>query len=345
MDENIPNFNTEEDFLNNIMLNLQDLDVSSEELTSIKMAIASEVRNYDISKKTYEVAVVDDYNDYVLQMFLATKQVEGRSERTLKHYHDIIKNFYKFLGYKPIKEITTNDIRFFLAKYQGRPGHENSNTTKDGMRRVLTSFFGWLYREEYLQHDPTVRISHIKNDTQKEDPYTTGEMEAMMLKAEHIRDKCILEFLYSTGCRVTELTLVELDDIDWEAKRVRLHGKGGKDRIVPINEKLLFYLKEYMNWRIEHDVKDPYFFVHKKSPYVQLHKCGVEDLVKNIGLAAGVEHPHPHRFRVTRITTLLKRGMKLEEVQVIAGHSNINTTANYNREDLNYVEAEFRRKG
>lgn len=337
------NANYEEEFINNIMVGIQKY-VTQENLQSVKNVISSETRKYDFNIKKHSVIVYDNYNEYVLKMFLSSKRVEGRRESTIKRYKYMIENFLDFIQNKSVKDITTNDIRFFLAKYQGIPGKKNSNTTIDGMRRILSSFFNWLDDNDLIDKSPARKLSCIKHDTQKERPYTSGEMEHMMLNAKNIREKTILEFLYSTACRVSELCKINLNDIDYINRQVLLHGKGGKDRFVPLEDKLLFYIGEYLKYRIEEGINSESLFTLERKKNKRITSDSVRKLVKTVGDKAGIEHAHPHRYRVTRITVLLKRDMKLEEVQVISGHSSIDMVAAYNRTDFELVSNEFRRK-
>lgn len=165
-----------------------------------------------------------------------------------------------------------------------------------------------------------------------------------MLAASSIKDKAILEFMYSTACRVSELCKANLSDINFIEKRMVIHGKGKKDRTVPLTDKALFYLNEYLKEREPSDDCDAVFITNRR-PYRRVTEDTIRRKLALIAKKAKVKHAHPHRYRVTRIMTLLKRGMKLEEVQVIAGHSDISTTAMYNRSDMSLVESEFRRRG
>ena len=336
--------NYEEEFINNVMVGLQDY-VEQDNLQKVKNVISTESHKYDFNIKEHSIIVYDNYNEYVLKTFLAAKRVEGRRESTIIRYKYMINCFFEFMHNKPIKEITTNDIRFFLSEYQGIPGKKNSNTTIDGMRRILSSFFNWLDDNDYIDKSPAKKLSYIKHDTQKERPYTSGEMEAMMLNAKDIREKTILEFLYSTACRVSEMCKVNLNDIDYANRQVLLHGKGGKDRFVPLEDKILFYIGEYMKYRVEKGINSEALFTLERKKNKRITTESVRKLVKTVGYKAGVEHPHPHKYRVTRITVLLKRDMKLEEVQVISGHASIEMVAAYNRSDFELVSNEFRRKG
>lgn len=333
--------NYEETIINNIMLKVQ-FYVQADFLNEVKNAIGSELHNYTISDKSYEVATqTERTNEYYLQLYLASKKIEGKSDGTIKRYKFVVDKLFMYID-KPVTEMTTNDIRFFMANYK----KNNSNTTMDGMRRVLSAFFNWLEAEDYIVKSPVRKLAKIKWDTIKENPYSSADMEAMLNKTQHIRDKTILTMLYSTAIRVSELSKININDINYTNKTLHiLDGKGGKDRIVPLESKTLYYLDEYIKWRDENEINEAALFVSRKKPYNRLKAESIRAMVVKMGELAKILHAHPHRYRVTRITDLLRRGMKLEEVQLIAGHENINTTASYNRCDLSLVDAEFRRKG
>ena len=321
-----------ERIINNIIMKVQNYVDSAENLNKIKNVICSELYNYNISEKSYEVSTeVNVDNKYYLDLFIASKRVQGIKETSLRKYTFDIEKLFDYID-KPVTKITANDIRFFLAKYKGT----NTNTTMDNMRRSYSSFFNWLEAEDYITKSPTRKISKIKNDTIKEKPYTSAEMEAMLISSKNDKNKAMLTMMYSTAIRVTELSKVRLEDINMQTKTLHIiNGKGGKDRYVPLEDKTLFYLDKYLS--------DKKLFKNKETLF-DLKAASIRSIVKNIGNQANVIHAHPHRYRVTRITDLLRRGMKLEEVQLIAGHTDINTTASYNRCDLSLVDAEFRRK-
>lgn len=330
----------EGELLTSLMNNLEQF-VSPDDMQSVKNVVIACLYKYDIKSKKNELMLFDNFNEKALRQFLATKRVEGRTEKTLARYESFIKKLIDFYPDLTFKEITTSNLRFFLAVYQQRG--KDSNTSMDEIRRIYTSFFNWLADEDYIEKSPAKRLAKIKHDTMKEEPYTEWEMESLMLAARSIKDKAMLEFMYSTACRVSELCKADLSDIDFINKRMVIHGKGNKDRVVPLTDKALFYLNEYLKTREQGDSEA--LFSTSRKPYRRLTEDAVRRKLALIAAAAGVKNAHPHRYRVTRITTLLKRGMKLEEVQVIAGHTDISTTAMYNRSDMSLVESEFRRRG
>lgn len=321
--------NLVEQIINNIMVKVQGY-VDKEDLQSINNILCSELYSYNISQKEYEVSVDVEYdNEYYLKIFMASKRVQGIRESSLRKYEFDILKLFEYID-KSVIKMTTNDIRYFLAIYK----KNNSNTTMDNMRRSFSTFFNWLESEDYILKSPTRKIGKIKSDTIKEKPYTSSDMEAMLISTDKIRDKAMFTMLYSTAIRVSELSNVNIDDIDFVSKELHIiNGKGGKDRIVPLEDKTIFYLDKYLRDRKNDNLS---LFNVKAST--------IRQIVRKCGIKANVQHAHPHRYRVTRITDLLRRGMKLEEVQIIAGHTDINTTASYNRCDLSLVDAEFRRK-
>ena len=317
-----------EQIINNTIAKIQGY-VAKESLQIVRDILCSELYAYNITEKEYEVSVNVEYdNEYYLKLFMASKRVQGIRESSIKKYEFDIQKLFEVVD-KPVVKMTTNDIRYFLGIYK----NGNSNTTMDNMRRSFSTFFNWLENEDYILKSPTRKIGKIKNDTIKEKPYTSSEMEAMLISTDNIRDKAMLTMMYSTAIRVSELSNVNIDDIDFVSKELHIiNGKGGKDRIVPLEDKTIFYLEKYLMDR-----------KHNSLSLFNVQASTIRQIVCRCGQKANVKHAHPHRYRVTRITDLLRRGMKLEEVQVIAGHTDINTTASYNRCDLTLVDAQFRR--
>ena len=147
----------------------------------------------------------------------------------------------------------------------------------------------------------------------------------MLRQCKSIRDKAILECFYSTAVRVSELSALDQNDIRFSSKDLTVFGKGAKERITYLNERSHMYLKEYLESRTD---DNPALFVSEKHPHKRLTKAGLEDIVRRIGQRAGV-HAYPHRFRRTAATNALNRGMSVQEVAKLLGHSKLETTMEY----------------
>lgn len=157
------------------------------------------------------------------------------------------------------------------------------------------------------------------------------------------RDLAIVEFLYSSGVRVSELCALDIADIDFENRETLVYCKGSKERVVYFDAKTKLHLQRYLNLRID---TNQALFIKRKYPFERLDKSGVEFIVKELGNIAGVEDVHPHRFRRTFATNLLDKGVPIEQVKVLLGHSRIDTTliyANINQKSVKINHARYMR--
>ena len=222
---------------------------------------------------------------------------------------------------KEAKDIDATDIRGFLYAYKQSRGI--SNLSLNNKRSAISSFFSWLADEEYIDKDPTRKIKKIKVTKKKKKAFTADEMERMRIACTDIRDRALIEMLASTGCRVSELSSIRLNDIDFIRKKVRIIGKGDKERTVFISDQAMIYLNRYLETRQDNNIS---LFVSKRHPYNQLKKDGIERIVRDLGKSCNV-YAHPHKFRRTLCTQLIKRGMPLQDVAILLGHADINMTA------------------
>ena len=259
--------------------------------------------------------------DY-LQEFLDVKALEGCSKATIENYRFNLNKFLLGVGKNPT-EIVTQDIRKYLADYKRERGV--SNTTLDNMRRVFQSFFTWMHREGYVLKDPCAAVNKIRADKIIKNPYSDEEMELMREAAKNLREKAIIEVLYSTGMRIGELEKLNKDDIDFVNGKAIVFGKGAKEREVYFNVKAQLALKKYLENR--NDTNEA-LFVGLQSPYNRLKVSTYEKILRELGGRCGV-HCHPHRFRRTCATILLNKGMPIQEVSKILGHAKLETTMIY----------------
>lgn len=259
--------------------------------------------------------------DY-LQEFLDVKALEGCSKATIENYKFNLNKFLLGVGKDPT-EIATQDIRKYLADYKRERGL--SNTTLNNMRRVFQSFFTWMHREGYIIKDPCAAVNKIRADKIIKNPYSDEEMELMREAAKNLREKTIIEVLYSTGMRIGELEKLNKDDIDFVNGKAIIFGKGAKEREVYFNVKAQLALKKYLENR--NDTNEA-LFVGLQSPYNRLKVSTYEKILRELGDRCGV-HCHPHRFRRTCATILLNKGMPIQEVSKVLGHAKLETTLIY----------------
>ena len=171
-----------------------------------------------------------------------------------------------------------------------------ANVTLRNVRAVFNSFFTWLRDRDRIRKNPMVLVSDIKVEQILKKPYTDEERELLSRNCTNLRDKAMLEFLYSTAVRVSEFLSLDRKDLNFMTRDLLVYGKGGKERIVYLNDRSCMYMKEYLDSR---DDDNPALFVGLRKPNKRLTKAGAEDIIRRIGKRAGVEDAHPHRFRRT----------------------------------------------
>ena len=155
-------------------------------------------------------------------------------------------------------------------------------------------------------------------------------MEALRTSCSTLRDRALVEFLYSTGVRVSELVALNVGDIEMGRQELIVYGKGSKERKTYLTDSAKFYLRRYLQTRsAEEGINDRPLFVTLDKPHDRLTVAGVQYMLRQLGQRAGVENVHPHRFRRTIATDLLNRGMPIEQVQRLLGHQRIDTTMMY----------------
>ena len=244
-------------------------------------------------------------NEEYLQMFLNAKKIEGCSERTVQYYQVTIKHFLRAIDTK-VQKISTEEIRQYLVDYQGI--NDCSKTTVDNIRRNISSFFSWLEEEDYILKSPMRRIHKIKATQVVKTIISDEEIEKLRGSCQHARDLAIIDLLYSTGIRVGELVRLNRKDINFNDRECIVLG-----------------------------------LVTLDAPHVRLKISGVEIRLRNLGKQANVERIHPHKFRRTMATRAIDKGMPVEQVQKLLGHSQIDTTMQYAIVNQSNVKESHRR--
>lgn len=276
-------------------------------------------------------------NDEFLQLFLDAKKIEGCSERTIKYYKVTVEGLLQSTE-TSVRKITTEEIRRYLVDYQEKGGC--SKATVDNIRRNLSSFFSWLEEEDYILKSPMRQIHKIKTRQQVKDTISDEAIEKLRYNCNCLRDLAMIDLLYSTGIRVGELVNLNVADIDFEARECVVFGKGDKERKVYFDAKAKLHLQDYLSSRKD---DNPALFVTLDAPYSRLKISGVEIRIRELGRKLGLAKIHPHKFRRTMATRAIDKGMPIEQVQKILGHSQIDTTMQYAIVNQNNVKSSHRR--
>lgn len=280
---------------------------------------------------------VDKSIDEFIEAFLNAKRLEGCSERSVKYYRSTLCRFAESAG-SSISTVTTDDIRCYLAEYRNFNGA--SNTTIDNVRRVLSSFFSWLEEEDFIYKSPVRRIKKIRSTRILKPVYSDEALEDLRDACTHSRDLAIIDLLASTGMRVGELVKLNRKDMCFESRECVVRGKGDKERKVYFDARTKVHLQAYLDTRTDGNEA---LFVSLQKPYKRLEISGVELRLRDLGRIANVSGVHPHKFRRTLATRAIDKGMPIEQVQVLLGHSKIDTTLCYAMVDQANVKQSHRK--
>lgn len=297
------------------------LNEMSEYLSISQMKKLQEVLLENMQETKEKSSEVSNFE--YLEMFIAAKKIEGCSDRTVSYYKSTVEHLLNSID-TPIRKITTDEIRGYLAKYQEDGGC--SKTTVDNIRRNISSFFSWLEEEDYILKSPMKRIHKIKTMQPVKDTISDELIERLRDACSCKRDLAMVDLLYSTGIRVGELVRLNISDISFEERECVVFGKGDKERKVYFDAKAKLHLQDYLQERTD---DNPALFVTLDDPHERLQISGVEIRIRKLGRSIDAEKIHPHKFRRTMATRAIDKGMPIEQVQKILGHSQIDTTMQY----------------
>ena len=301
----------------------------------IQMKKLQEVLLKNLSDETPQKEEISN-NEY-LKMFIDAKRIEGCSMRTLSYYQVTVEHLLSQITC-PIRKITTDQIRCYLANYQKR--NNCSKVTVDNIRRNISSFFSWLEEEDYILKSPMRRIHKIKTKQAVKEIISDEIIERLRDNCKCLRDLAMIDLLYSTGIRVGELVGLNISDINFEERECVVYGKGDKERRVYFDAKAKLHLQNYIESRVDNN---PALFVTLDAPYDRIKISGVEIRIRELGRKLDIEKIHPHKFRRTMATRAIDKGMPIEQVQKILGHSQIDTTMKYAIVNQNNVKTSHRR--
>jgi len=305
---------------------LQDiLHVMSQRVTDIN--IRSLYEPLSIVMARYEVTPVQDFRDglhdlhHKIEVFVSGKRLEGLAHTTLADYK---RHLYKFAEHarKRTEDVTAADIRSWLSTYQ----HQKTATITAKLS-TLKSFFGWLAAEDHLQRDPAARVKPPKKEKRMPKALTIEELELLRESASTIRQRALMEVMYATGCRLSEVVRMNRQDIDISRQSARVIGKGDKEREVYFSFRSLYHLRRYLGTRSD---AIPALFVTERKPYHRLGNRSIQRDIDRVAAAAGLDkRVTPHILRHTFATLSLNNGADLVSIQHMLGHASPTTTQIY----------------
>lgn len=292
--------------------------------------VAELLDGFDVEARSSEQAQKDD----LLDAYISALRVEGKSPKTVERYRYIITRMLTSVN-ATVRGVNVYHLRRYLADEKARG---ISDRTLEGDRQVFSAFFNWLQREGLIQPNPTANLGAIKYAKKIKTTYSAVDMERMKLACKTKRDKAIICFLAATGCRITEMTELNRSDVDLNNLECTVFGKGSKERTVYLDAVAGMVLREYLDER-----KDAYpaLFIGKGTD--RITPGGVRFMMTNLQKDSTVAHVHPHKFRTTRATDLIRHGMPIQEVAAILGHEKLDTTMAYVALDKTDIKNSYRK--
>ena len=292
------------------------------------------------------IATGTDGDEAKIRMFVASKKAVNRQENTLRQYTREICNMLTFLG-KRLEDITGMDLRYYYGIM--REQRHIKMSTMQTRLHYHSSFWDFMITEEMVHSNPVKRVGLLKLEKTIKKPYSSEDMESLRSNCIELRDRAIVEFLYSTGIRVSELVSLNVGDIEMGKQELIVYGKGSKERKTYLTDSAKFYLRRYLQVRCKdegitiEDLQALPLFVTLDRPHNRLTVAGIQYMLRQLGERSKVKNVHPHRFCRTIATDLLNRGMPIEQVKEFLGHEKLDTTMIYCTVQQECVQASHRK--
>lgn len=279
--------------------------------------------DYEIKRTCTDLITAEGLPE-VVRLYCAALAVENKSMGTINGYRYTLQHFFETVR-KPFNTVSTNDIRVYLFNRQTEGKMKKSSV--EHLRVVINAFYSWLVDEEIMERNPARKIAPIKYDRGARQAVKPIDLEYLRKACSSPLEKALIDFLYSTGCRVSECAALDLTDIDWDTKAVHIrHGKGDKARTTYFNAEAEVSLREYLSTRKHESTA---LFGKGRAPYDNMSKERLEKIVRDIRERAGQPSVTPHVLRHTFATNAISNGAPIQHVQQLMGHVSLDTTMIY----------------
>lgn len=295
-------------------LNTVQLDILLNTLTTVLQDFSVE------SDTTLPSTDVDD-TDQLIKRFLAAKKIEGCLTNTLLQYKYTVYRFSLAVN-RDLRLVDTNSIRYYL----GVMSNGNQNSYVDNLRRYLNSFYQWMEDENIILKNPCRKIKRVKTEKKMEMPFSDEEIALLQDACLTTKEIALVDLLMSTGIRREEVTKIKINEINFDSRSIKIHGKGAKDRLVYFSAKCKLHLLQHIN---SQKYNTEYLFASNRLPHGQISVETLHSYIKKIGSRACVPNVHLHRFRKWFGTSMADKGVDIRDLKEMMGHEKIDTTNEY----------------
>ncbi len=341
--------NCKEELVNVILCSMVD-KVNTEQFEQLKDCLQLSFYNYNIEKiETTELScgcsnITEDLIDY----YTICKLGSGRSKDTINQYIRVVYQLCDMV-HKELNMITSDDVIYFLAKYPYTKTPNVSRCTMDSKRRYLSSVFSLLKKHKKIAENPMDMVEQIKYKSKIKQPLEQKEIDNIKYAISNeknemikLRNTAILQLFLDTGLRVSELSNINISDMNFDKKEIKVLGKGNKERVVLFSDDTLEIINKYLGYR-EYDFDSPLF--NNKSNTRRLKSSGIQNMLKKLRKPSGVFRLHPHLLRASCATDLAKEGIAIDIVAKYLGHSGLNVIQRYVINSQEHIRNELQKVG
>ena len=350
--------NCKEELVNVILYSMID-KINKEQADQLKHCLQVSFYNYDINKieNTELSCGCGNTTQELIDYYAICKLGSGRSQDTIKQYIRVVYQLCDMV-HKELNMITSDDVIYFLAKYPYTKTPVVSKCTMDSKRRYLSSVFSLLKKHKKIAENPMDMVEQIKYRSKIKQPLEGAEISDIkrvisneknkMIKS---RNTAVLQLFLDTGLRVSELSNINISDINFNRKEIKVLGKGNKERIVLFSDDTLNKIIEYLKYRnilfienkIKCDIDVPLFM--NKSNTRRLKASGIQNMLKTLRKPSGVHRLHPHLLRSSCATNLAKEGVSIDIIAKYLGHSGLNVIQKYVINSQEHIKNKLQKVG
>lgn len=302
-------------------------DVAPDLIRLISGRLSEALNDYEVTPKTQELVPRADALPKSVLEYIGAKTVEGLSQGSIDQYALVLRQFYADVRLQDT-QITPRILRAWLYAYPKahltRSGAPVSEHTLSNKRLILHGYFEWAANNGYIPTNPCRAVAKIRYAKPCRRPLTEEQLAQLRYAAETEKERALLEVLYSSGCRVSELCHLDIADVCLQDRSVHLFGKGRKYRTSYISAAAVIALRYYLNGRTD---RNPALFVTRRG--LRCTPDGIRTLIHRLGGRVDMAALHPHLLRHTMATHAVNAGMPIQEVSALLGHESVETTMIY----------------